>query len=315
LSRSLARWLETMIERESRVIVVQIANVLGSAPRDTDALMMVTQDTTRGTIGGGALEWTAIEHAREMIANRITTSRLALPLGPFLGQCCGGHVTLDFFQGDLQFTQTLEEGEQKQISGYPKLMIFGAGHVGKAIAQAFIALPFSTRVLDTRVDEVAQLPLGVSGEVTEDPVASIEAASSGTSFLVLTHSHTLDFLATEAALKRSDSPYVGMIGSATKRARFRSWIESRKTEVSLCDKLICPIGGSNVRDKRPEVIAALVAAELITKIHFNSFQGEKSQAQQYLRLDEARSAFSAQITIRTLTASTRLLGCTGIEKP
>jgi xanthine dehydrogenase accessory factor len=288
MTQSLARWLHNAIVSGSAVIAVRIANVLGSTPRDADAVMLVTNETTCGTIGGGALEWTAIEEAREMIALAVPTKKRSLPLGPFLGQCCGGHVTLEFFRADALFVQLLKAREDEQRASYPKLMILGAGHVGRAIAQAMKPLPFSTRVLDTRPEEVALLPDGVVGEVTRDPVLSITAADPGTSFLVLTHSHTMDFLAVEAALKRGDSPYVGMIGSATKRAKLRNWLKSGRSDEARFNRLVCPIGGAGVRDKRPEVIAALVAAELVTAVHIHLIQSQELNVQQQLISDRRK---------------------------
>lgn len=276
MSQSLARWLGMTLETGSQVIVVEILEVKGSTPRDTDAFMMVSRDAIRGTIGGGVLEWTAIEHAREMIQRNESTGKLSLPLGPYLGQCCGGHVTLEFYKADHQIVHFLEEREETERTCFPRLLIFGAGHVGRAIAQAFKPLPFAMTVLDTRASEIAALPAVVDSQVTENPVANVESAAQGTSFIVLTHSHTMDFLITEAALKRSDAAYVGMIGSATKRAKFRSWLVSRGTDVVLMNRLVCPIGGTRVRDKRPEIIAALVASELIAKVLSNVVVTERS---------------------------------------
>jgi xanthine dehydrogenase accessory factor len=121
--------------------------------------------------------------------------------------------------------------------------------------------------------------------VTSDPVLSIYTAAPGTSFLILTHSHTMDFLAVEAALKRSDAPYVGMIGSATKRAKLKNWLKSGRSDISRFGRLVCPIGGARVKDKRPEVIAALVAAELITTILAHSTQSGASNVEGRITAD------------------------------
>lgn len=272
MSESLAAWLQRMLAYGSSVVAVRITQVLGSTPRDVDTLMLVTHVATCGTIGGGALEWTAIDEARDMIRQGVMAKTIAMPLGPFLGQCCGGHVTLELFRADRRFVEKLEADEKQHRASYPPLMILGAGHVGRAIARAMQPLPFATRVLDTRPEEVALLPSEAIGEVTTDPVLSIDAAAFGTSFLILTHSHTLDFLSVEAALKRPDAPYIGMIGSATKRAKLENWLKSSRSDVSRFGRVVCPIGGARVRDKRPEIIAALVAAELITTIHLHSAQ-------------------------------------------
>ena len=85
--------------------------------------------------------------------------------------------------------------------------------------------------------------------------------------VILTHEHSLDFLIAGEVLARSDVAYVGMIGSKTKLASFRNWIRRDTSEVIETDRLVCPIGGAQVRDKRPEVIAALVAAELVEHLY------------------------------------------------
>ncbi len=91
-------------------------------------------------------------------------------------------------------------------------------------------------------------------------------APPGSAFVAMTHSHATDFLIMAEALKRGDAAYCGMIGSATKRAVFAGWLGDNGYDTALAQRLTCPIGGSAVRDKRPEVIAALTAAEIITAL-------------------------------------------------
>lgn len=107
------------------------------------------------------------------------------------------------------------------------------------------------------------LPAAVTCIRMADPVDAIASAPAKAAFVVLSHSHALDYRLTEAALARGDAAYVGMIGSATKRARFESGFLRSGGRREALTRLTCPIGGSDVDDKRPEVIAALTAAELV----------------------------------------------------
>lgn len=286
MTGSISEWLKTEAHGQSNAIAVQIVNALGSTPRDSDAVLIVTSNSLIGTIGGGALEWTAVEHAREMIAQQQQTSSLSIALGPFLGQCCGGHITLDFRSVNAEVIKELQQNEHRSRAQWPKVLVFGAGHVGRAIARAFGPLPFDVHLIDTRAEEVAMLPPGISAEVVDDPVNIVEKAEHGSIYLILTHSHTIDFLVGEAVLNRQDALYVGMIGSKSKRARYRSWYASRGNKVDLLSRLVLPIGSKDVRDKRPEIIAALVAAEIITTVYLNENQEE-------IVADERRSAVSS----------------------
>jgi xanthine dehydrogenase accessory factor len=146
----------------------------------------------------------------------------------------------------------------------PLVLLFGAGHVGHALARALAPLPFRVRWVDERSDAFGEAPGGqVEQVVSADWEREIEAAPAGTACLVMTHTHALDSLITAAALERPDFAYVGLIGSLTKRRRF----EHAFRDIGIPDEriaaLVCPIGDRGVRDKRPEVIAALTAAELV----------------------------------------------------
>jgi xanthine/CO dehydrogenase XdhC/CoxF family maturation factor len=118
--------------------------------------------------------------------------------------------------------------------------------------------------IDSRADEFPPtLPDGVRALVTADPVSRLVTAPAGTGVLVLTHSHPLDFALAEVALGRGDLAYAGMIGSTTKRSRFERWYLARGGNAASLKRLTCPIGAGLRRDKRPAVIAAMVAAELL----------------------------------------------------
>jgi xanthine dehydrogenase accessory protein XdhC len=186
-----------------------------------------------------------------------------MPLGPAVGQCCGGHVRLELVRAGASELAALAADEARAQESLPAVLLFGAGHVGKALARALAPLPLRLRWIDGRVGEFPDPPLaGPEVVVTERPLAEIRAARAGSAYVVMTHSHGLDFELCEAILRRDDFAYLGLIGSRTKRARFeRGWRDLGLSEQQMA-RLVCPIGG-RVRDKRPAVIAALVAAEIL----------------------------------------------------
>ena len=259
----LAPILRELLLRGESAVMVAISDARGSTPRDKDAAMLVTRDAAHGTIGGGQLEFHAIDVAREMIADGKSARVLDLPLGPHLGQCCGGRVELSLRRADADTLAALVARERREAAARPEVLLFGAGHVGLALARALALLPLATRLIDDRDAPPPPLPEAVAFERIDDPEPLIAAASPGAAFVVLTHSHALDYRLAAAALERRDAGYVGMIGSATKRARFEPWFLARGGEPAALERFICPIGGKAIRDKRPEVIAALAAAEIV----------------------------------------------------
>lgn len=260
LSATLSDWLS----RGAPAILVTVAEARGSTPREEGAGMLVGRETSVGTVGGGRLEWTAIAAARRMLEDGTAAETLDLPLGPATGQCCGGHVVLRLERADGGTAAVLRERESRALLARPSLLLFGAGHVGRAMAAAFAPLPLRLTWIDGRAQEFPEaIPAGVERILTESPLDALAGAPAGAGYLVLTHSHALDFEIAEAALRRGDAAYVGMIGSATKRARFERWFRARGRGAGALERLTCPIGAALTGDKRPEVIAALVAAELL----------------------------------------------------
>lgn len=264
LSATLADWLS----RGEPAVLVTVAEARGSTPREAGAGMLVGRRTCAGTVGGGRLEWTAIAAARRMIEEGGALETLDLPLGPATGQCCGGHVVLRLERAGRETAAALGERECRAADARPVLLLFGAGHVGRAMATAFAPLPLRLLWIDGRAQEFpAAIPPGVERILTDSPLDPLADAPAGAGYLVLTHSHALDFEIAEAALRRGDAAYVGMIGSATKRAKFERRFRARARDcdrdTGALDGLTCPVGAVLTGDKRPEVIAALVAAELL----------------------------------------------------
>ena len=296
------RQLTDFVTRHGSAALITVHDVKGSAPREVGAHMVVRPDGAfHGTIGGGQLEFRMLDIAREMLgAGRGSARIVDQALGPDLGQCCGGRVKIlieTFDRRDMEELRALaeaegeggqfevecrmEEGRVKREfssavgddhwSGWREthgeartpVLIFGAGHVGRALVLSLAPLPFAVRWLDDREDAFpSHIPANAKAVRMRDPEAEIAESASGSIVLVMTHDHPLDMAITAAALKR-DFPYVGLIGSATKRARF----EKRFRELGLPEEairsLVCPIGLPGIADKDPAVIAASVTAQLL----------------------------------------------------
>lgn len=246
-------------------VLVRIAQALGSTPRERGAAMLVTAGGLAGTVGGGALEMEAAIEARRMLREGAERARLDIPLGPAIGQCCGGRVVLDLERASVRTLEALRAARDGERGAFPTVLVFGAGHTGQALARALLPLPFRLLVVDGRADRLADLPAAVERRLTALPEEEIRAAPPASAFVVMTHDHGLDFLLAAAALERGDARYVGMIGSGAKRAAFARHLREVASPADPA-RLVLPIGGAAVRDKRPEVIAALVAAELLVRL-------------------------------------------------
>lgn len=249
------------------LVKVEVAEAKGSTPREAGAWMLVSADSIFGTIGGGALEFMAMAHARKLLASTEDAPRMTIPLGPEIGQCCGGHVRLDFAPVDDTALETLDKRLTEEDTARPHVYVFGAGHVGHALAAAFAPLPIHLALIETRAEALADFGPETETHLTAVPESVIDTAPPGSAFIALTHDHALDFLLVRAALARTDAAYIGMIGSKTKRATFESWYRREaEGDPADCARLVSPIGGAELRDKRPAVIAALVAAEVLRAI-------------------------------------------------
>ncbi|CAN7643098.1 xanthine dehydrogenase accessory protein XdhC [Phyllobacterium sp. LjRoot231] len=257
--------IRDFLNRRNQVVLVEVKTADGSTPREAGAWMLVAADRIFGTIGGGQLEFMAIDHARRALNNGAHTEEMTVPLGPEIGQCCGGRVALGFKRVDRGVAMTLIEKVDLEIAQRPHVYVFGAGHVGDALAMALSLVPLRIILVDTRENELSatQVP-GIETCLTAMPEAVVRDAPAGSAFVILTHDHALDFLITAEALARTDASYVGMIGSKTKRATFRNWLTREVGRPEIFDRLVCPVGGTAVKDKRPTVIAALAAAEIMT---------------------------------------------------
>ncbi len=294
--------------RGEALAMVTVVGAQGSTPRETGARMLVWPGRFTGTIGGGSLERQGLDQARKLLsqANR----RHALqdyPLGPLLGQCCGGHVrllveridegSLDWLEpaaaarAPFALTARFEAGGMRRVVGgpgphgsdgprtplsevrclsetirpaLPRLVIFGAGHVGQAVARAFAPLPFHLDWLASREDLRPEAGGTRATILSEDELEeAVEAAPAGTLVAIFTHSHDLDYRLTRAALARPDLAYIGLIGSRTKRTRFEHRLRDEGLGDADLARLTCPIGLAELRGKEPAVIAVALAAQLL----------------------------------------------------
>lgn len=294
------------LTRRGAAVVVTIRSSAGSTPREAGTRMVVFADGSfTGTIGGGTLEWRAIAEAQRVMGARATPAvepvLLRTPfhdrtyaLGPELGQCCGGRVTLRFetiARADLNAVERLagletsgnasialreDNGvlirsiasdpseEHEPIGEYRRpLFLFGAGHVGRALTLALAPFDFDVSWIDPRRDAFpAAAPQTVRMVAPSDPVAQLAHAPSDAFILILTHSHELDLALCDAALRR-DFAYVGVIGSATKRARFETRLRQAAIPDAAIARLVCPIGAGGPKSKLPAAIAAATVVELL----------------------------------------------------
>ena len=256
------------VENHGTAVMVTVVRVEGSSPREEGACMIVTPEGFHGTIGGGTLEWKAMAAAQKALGRPAGKSPAQYSLGPDLGQCCGGRVTLltEIFDAS-SLPQLVELAERESKGAFDhrrKLYLFGAGHVGRALVMALAPLPFDVQWIDPRPNA---FPRFVPGNVTllspEMPESILGDAPDGSLVFAMSHSHALDLVITDAALRNSNIAHVGLIGSATKRARFEKRLAEAGVDERRIQGLICPIGIGGIASKEPAAIAAATAAQCL----------------------------------------------------
>ncbi len=323
--------LRTVREEGAPYVLVTVVKADGSTPRGIGTRMIVTKDRLGGTIGGGHLEYKATSVARDLLAKGAQQCEVQhFPLGPSLGQCCGGHATLHFepctapapwldaladavenntggvfvtgtasnqshhlfvsptgVTGGLEDEAATAAAERKARTllgreGDPafdedtgllfepvkgedlRIVLFGAGHVGRALVAIFGGMPCHVQWIDSRPEQFpADIPDNVTVTVADAPEYEIANAPTGAYFLVMSYSHALDFALCEKILERGDFRYLGLIGSKTKRARFENRLRHKRAEPELLQRLTCPIGIDGIGGKHPGEIAVAVAAEIL----------------------------------------------------
>lgn len=246
-------------------VLVSVDASQGSVPREAGAWMAVFGQDVLGTVGGGQLELQAIEEARRRLAGAAGEAVLRYPLGPGLGQCCGGVMQLRF--EPVNAADALSVAARLAPQRIP-VALFGGGHVGSALVAALGPLPFAVRWIDSR-DEIfpAIRPDNVECEHSDPVQAAVADLVAGTHVMIMSFSHAEDLDVVAACLARQrqhgDLPFIGLIGSKTKWASFRQRLEQRGCSRQELAQVTCPIGLAGIKGKQPEVIAVSVAAQLL----------------------------------------------------
>ncbi len=238
----------------SQSITIRVANTRGSAPRDAGTWMRVSATDQTGTIGGGRLEWEATSIARDILNGELRPHARTFPLGPDLGQCCGGSVR-------LEFTRDLPPKQQN-----PKAVwIWGAGHVGRAIAAALAPMPaFDVVLVDTSQERFPDpMHEHVTPFVAAELTRAVSHAPDQAEHVILTYSHDLDLELCNALLRRPTN-WIGLIGSQTKWARFQTKLSKLGHSSDSISAIQCPIGDPRL-GKHPQEIAIGVAAAMIAR--------------------------------------------------
>ena len=247
-------WALAAAERERRGEAYVLATVLstaGSTPREAGAKMVITGEDSWASIGGGQLEFLVIQRARALLAGGGTQQQVTgIPLGAEARQCCGGSVSVLF---------------EVIRPGVGDVVVFGAGHVARALVPMLAEHALRVRWIDNRVDLLAAPPPAVCAEQLADPLDAVPALPDGAEILVLTHDHDLDYRLVRALLADFRWRNVGLIGSRTKAERFRTRLARDGMSASLIDRLECPVGLATVPGKRPMAVAIAIAAGLLQR--------------------------------------------------
>lgn len=266
-------WISALQQAKSDAVacvLVSIVEVEGSAPRGVGARLVVGADFQADTIGGGSLEYKAIEHARRMLTAdclvRMETHRFSL--GKQLSQCCGGRVTLQF---------------DVIPAGQVQLHVFGAGHVAAALANIVAQLPWHTTFYDSRKDWLKPIASAITnqGVIHTETLGckvflAVEQCPDNAHYLVMTHDHALDYELIEAILTRGDSRYCGLIASGSKAASFKSRLQRKGFTDAELAQLTAPIGEAVKTGNLPMEVAVAAVADILSRSH--SLQTRQVQA-------------------------------------
>ena len=308
------------------VVVVTVAGIRGSAPREIGAKMIVATTETLGTIGGGQLEYQCTRLACGMLGGDENPELRKFPLGSSMGQCCGGVVDVLFepiksvslgWLRDLralhgqrepavvctnlavaqekcvvtadnvfhaanagEFTAVIQSARdmiaahriaersgnwflELVVGSDFNIAVFGAGHVGSAVVRSLSALDCNIRWIDSRRNIFRKTPPNVRAIETGEPALEVAAMPPDSCYLVMTHSHALDFAICDRILRRPDTTYCGLIGSVSKRRRFEKRYREQGMAPDAIGRLICPIGVDGISGKKPAEIAVAAAAEVL----------------------------------------------------
>ena len=244
LDRHARTWLEPAIACARTGAPFALVTGISDGAHETGARLLVTADDARGTLGTGVLDSAAIALARTRLAGVAQGAALVR------------------FAHDDQATLLVQV---ERPDPFP-ILLFGNGHVGRALADVLGVVPAQVRWIDSRAADFPQrVPHNVEIVVCDAPEDELRHAPAGAFVVVTTHSHALDLTLIETALARDDWRYVGLIGSKSKRAQFERRLAARGQPVEAFARVRCPIGaqGVAIRGKHPGAIAIAIAAELL----------------------------------------------------
>lgn len=236
-----AAWVDALasLRRAGQAVVVAT-----TANRATAGKLLITAEALHGSLGDPQLDENIAVKARDMLVTRASAQLVRTPANEELGE-------------ELVFLETLCDPDFS-------IVLFGAGHVGRALASVLSGVPCRLTWVDSREDEFPEeVPRNATIVVTDEPEDEVAAAPRGTYFLVMTHSHALDQALAERILERGDFAYFGLIGSATKRRQFERRMAERGIPPARLADMTCPIGVPGIKGKDPATIAIAVAAQLL----------------------------------------------------
>ncbi len=253
--------LKNEISFKDKIVKAKIINVKGSSPNKIDDIILISHDTIFGTIGGGNLEYLVVEEAKNILNSKIKKKILNIPLGPGIGQCCGGYVQiqLSLHSNSSEALKNENLNENKSLNLY----IFGAGHIGQSLITKLENINFNTFLIDSREDFLKMTNINnINYLLSKKPWEIVTRLKDNSFFVILTHSHDYDLKIINEVLKKNFS-FLGLIGSKTKKNRFFKRLIDNGHNKLLVEKIECPIGINIGDTKDPDEIAFSIITRLI----------------------------------------------------
>ena len=243
------------------IVKVKITNIKGSAPTKVNDIMLISLESIYGTIGGGNLEHLVIKESHNLLTKDIKKKKLNVPLGPGIGQCCGGYVelVLTLHKNSIEAIK----GETAMKKKKNNLYVFGAGHIGQSLISYVKDLDFNTFVIDSREEFLNMNNYkNINYLLSKEPWRIINRLEKNSYYVILTHSHDYDFKILNEILKKN-FVFAGLIGSNTKKRRFNKRFIDNGHRKELINKIECPIGIKIGASKDPTEIAFSIISRLI----------------------------------------------------
>lgn len=249
-SADVYEWLARARRERTPAVLATVVEVTGSAPQVPGAkLLLLADGRAAGTIGGGAFERRVLEEARDLMGARGPVSKtFTLNLTRDLGMCCGGEMKVFL----------------ERVLGADRLVVFGAGHIGRALCEAAAAAGFEVTVVDEREQWATRERFPRAKQVVcEEPEVALSELllDEATYCVVVTHDHPLD-QALVKALCGSPARFVGLIGSRAKRNKFLMRLRAQGVPEEALARIRSPLGLA-IGAVTPEEIAVSVVGELV----------------------------------------------------